>query len=152
MTKKNLNNNLDDIFSAWATINENFLRNREAQTNTIDSIEKKILELKSVENWLNMNLDILRATIQGMEMNLVSLKALRGTGEDVKSPNEDENNSCFEYSPDMIEKASKVWWGNIENQMQNFIKAAHDLPENELKTKTTLKRNQKKSKKQENSS
>ncbi len=40
-------------------------------------IERRIAELRSVENWLNMNLNVLRMTIQGMEMQKSGLEALR---------------------------------------------------------------------------
>lgn len=42
-------------------------------------IERRITELKSVENWLNMNLNVLRMTIQGLELQKSSLEALQGT-------------------------------------------------------------------------
>jgi len=42
-------------------------------------IERRIAELKSVENWLNMNLSVLRMTIQGLEMQKSSLAAMRET-------------------------------------------------------------------------
>ena len=42
-----------------------------------DEIERRIAELKSVENWLNMNLNVLRLTIQGLEMQKAGLAALR---------------------------------------------------------------------------
>ena len=42
-------------------------------------IERRIAELKSVENWLNMNLNVLRMTIQGLEMQKSGLEALRDT-------------------------------------------------------------------------
>lgn len=40
-------------------------------------IERRIAELRSVENWLNMNLNVLRMTIQGMEMQKSGLEALQ---------------------------------------------------------------------------
>jgi len=40
-------------------------------------IERRIAELRSVENWLNMNLNVLRMTIQGLEMHKSSLAAMR---------------------------------------------------------------------------
>jgi hypothetical protein len=43
-----------------------------------DEIERRIAELKSVENWLNMNLNVLRLTIQGLEMQKAGLAALQG--------------------------------------------------------------------------
>jgi len=41
-----------------------------------DEIERRIAELKSVENWLNMNLNVLRLTIQGLEMQKAGLAAM----------------------------------------------------------------------------
>lgn len=32
----------------------------------VDELEKRIKDLKSVENWLNLNLNILKSTIQGL--------------------------------------------------------------------------------------
>jgi hypothetical protein len=42
-----------------------------------DEIERRIAELKLVENWLNMNLNVLRATLQGLELQRSGLAALR---------------------------------------------------------------------------
>jgi len=42
-----------------------------------DEVERRIAELKSVENWLNMNLNVLRTTIQGLEMQKAGLAAMR---------------------------------------------------------------------------
>src|SRR5882762_8896708 len=41
-----------------------------------DEVERRIAELKSVENWLNMNLNVLRMTIQGLEMQKAGLAAM----------------------------------------------------------------------------
>ena len=40
-------------------------------------IEKRIAELKLVENWLNMNLGVLRMTIQGLEMQKSTLAVMQ---------------------------------------------------------------------------
>ncbi len=41
-------------------------------------LEKRIQELKSVEMWLNMNLNVLRAAIQGLEMQKTGLQGMQG--------------------------------------------------------------------------
>ncbi len=41
-------------------------------------LEKRITELKSVEMWLNMNLTMLRAAIQGLEMQKAGLQQMQG--------------------------------------------------------------------------
>jgi len=39
-------------------------------------IEKRIAELKAVESWLAMNLNVLRMAIQGLEMQKATLQAV----------------------------------------------------------------------------
>lgn len=40
-------------------------------------VDKRIAELKSVEGWLAMNLNMLRMAIQGLEMQKATLQAMR---------------------------------------------------------------------------
>ncbi len=47
-------------------------------TLNVSEIEKRIAELKSVENWLTLNLNLLKMTIQGMEMQRATLAAMQG--------------------------------------------------------------------------
>src|SRR5512140_3994996 len=48
-----------------------------APTLDLDAVEKKIADLKSVENWLNLNLNMLRLSIQGLEMQRNTLAAMK---------------------------------------------------------------------------
>jgi hypothetical protein len=49
-------------------------------TPTLDvaEIDKRIAELKSVETWLTMNLNLLKMSIQGLEMQRATLSAMQG--------------------------------------------------------------------------
>ena len=40
-------------------------------------IDKRVQELKSVETWLSMNLNMLRTAIQGLEMQKAGLSAMQ---------------------------------------------------------------------------
>ena len=40
-------------------------------------IEKRIIELKSVEAWLNMNLNMVKFSIQGLEVQKAALDAIQ---------------------------------------------------------------------------
>jgi len=40
-------------------------------------VEKRIADLRSVEGWLNMNLNMVRFSIQGLEMQKATLQAMR---------------------------------------------------------------------------
>ncbi len=48
-----------------------------APTLDVEAVEKKITDLKSVENWLNLNLNMLRLSIQGLEMQRSTLAAMK---------------------------------------------------------------------------
>ena len=43
----------------------------------VSEIDKRIADLKSVESWLNLNLNVLRMTIQGLEMQRSTLSAMQ---------------------------------------------------------------------------
>ena len=51
-----------------------------------NEIEKRIADLKSVENWLAMNLNVLRMTIQGLEMQRATLAAIQGMQQGAQPP------------------------------------------------------------------
>ena len=43
-----------------------------------NEIEKRIAELRSVEGWLTMNLNMVKFSIQGLEVQKAALLAMRG--------------------------------------------------------------------------
>jgi hypothetical protein len=44
---------------------------------SIEEVDKKIAEMKSVENWLKMNLTFLQMTIKTLEMQKSALQAIQ---------------------------------------------------------------------------
>jgi len=46
-------------------------------TLNIEDLDKRIQDLKSVENWLQLNMSVLRSTIQGHEVQRATLAALQ---------------------------------------------------------------------------
>ena len=51
----------------------------------VDDLEKRNKDLKSVENWLNLNLNILKSTIQGLEVQHATMMALKSFGDAVSA-------------------------------------------------------------------
>lgn len=49
-----------------------------------DEVDKRITELRSVEAWLNMNLNMVKFSIQGLEVQKATLQAMRASGEPKK--------------------------------------------------------------------
>lgn len=66
-----------------------------APTLVKNELDRRIAELRSVENWLNMNLNVLRMTIQGLEMQKAGLAAMQNaagsTPPDASDPGGPEN-------------------------------------------------------------
>lgn len=46
-------------------------------TMSVEEVEKKIVELQAVENWLKMNLSFLQMTVKTLEMQKAALKTLQ---------------------------------------------------------------------------
>jgi hypothetical protein len=79
---------------------------------TVDAgeIEKRIADLKSVETWLNVNLNVLRTTLQSLEMQKASLAALQaGAGQAVNSQGGPAPTSS--NSPGVL---SDAWWNVLQ--------------------------------------
>jgi hypothetical protein len=51
----------------------------------VEELEKRIKDLKSVETWLNLNLNILKSTIQGLEVQYATMMALKSFGDAVSA-------------------------------------------------------------------
>jgi hypothetical protein len=49
-----------------------------APTIDVGEIERKLVEMRSVENWLKMNLGLLQMTIKTLEMQKAALESLSG--------------------------------------------------------------------------
>ena len=80
-----------------------------------NDIEKRIADLKSVETWLSMNMNVLRMTIQGLEMQKATLAAFQSMQPktDVQ-PKADAQPKAGAPPP----SAADAWWSLLQ-QMQN---------------------------------
>jgi hypothetical protein len=80
-----------------------------APTLKVDEIERRIAELKSVENWLNMNLAALRMTIQGLEMQRATLAAMQATAGSAQpgGPAQDD-------AGDAGRRFAEAWWKMLQ--------------------------------------
>lgn len=51
----------------------------------VNELEKRIADLKAVEGWLKMNLNLLQLHIQGLEMQCSTLTAMKQFGENAEA-------------------------------------------------------------------
>ena len=115
-----------------------------APTINPEELERRIQELKVVENWLKLNLSMLSSTIQGMEVQLATISTIRAfVGADAPfrtaappkadhpsppdpSPKE-EHSPNAEPSPESAKHAmpaaAKAWWDMLETQFKQVAAA-----------------------------
>jgi hypothetical protein len=73
-----------------------------------DEVERRIAELKSVENWLNMNLNVLRTSIQGLEMQRAGLAAMQNVVGSAKKAEDPAGPAVDPSAPATAEPRSRV--------------------------------------------
>ncbi len=99
-----------------------------------NEIEKRIADLKSVENWLAMNLNVLRMTIQGLEMQRATLAAFQGmhtaaaAAVQAPAPEAAARPGTAGGTPD-------AWWNLLQQTQAAVAPAPQSEPKREKKPK-----------------
>jgi len=68
-------------------------------------IDKRIADLKMVENWLNINLNVLRMTIQGLEAQKSTVAAMQGAMAQSGAANQAGSNPAA---------SAEAWWNALQ--------------------------------------
>ncbi|NLF53422.1 MAG: hypothetical protein GX576_03285 [Thauera phenolivorans] len=74
---------LDFVRGMWNSMGFN-LPGMVTPTLDVDELDKRITDLKAVENWLKMNLNMLQMTTQGLEMQRAALAAMKAMSQQVQ--------------------------------------------------------------------
>lgn len=94
-------------------------------TMDVHELEKRIADLRSVEHWLELNLSLLRTTIQGMDMQRTTLMAWQGLGaaatgasaSGASSPLGAAGTQNAPFQP-------AVWWNALQQQFAQMAASA----------------------------
>lgn len=114
-----------------------------------DDINKQIADLKAVESWLQMNMNMLRSTIQTLEVQSATLSALQSMSESFakagsggKPGERDEDPPAFQSpfatpaepaqstaAPDPAAFAAQfanpaAWWNTVQDQFTKAVESA----------------------------
>ncbi len=81
----NMLESVELVKKAWSGLN---LPSSLAPTMDLEELDKRIADLKTVEQWLNVNLSMLRGTIQGMEIQRGTIAAVKAFGQAVSPGSE----------------------------------------------------------------
>ena len=89
----------------------------------VDEIEKRVTDLKAVEGWLKMNLNMLQLHIQGLEMQRTTLAAMQNLGQ---SGAHDLGTASATPNPFMN---PAMWPWNVMQQVASAAGASPPAPE-----------------------
>lgn len=90
----------------------------------IEELDRRIKDLRAVEGWLRMNLNMLQVTIQGLEVQSATLGAMKAMGERMRavattSASEPTDDHIPDNTPDSIPNPfnpAVLWPWNLVNQ------------------------------------
>jgi len=110
-----------------------------------DDINKQITDLKAVESWLQMNMNMLRTTIQTLEVQSATLSAIQTMGQSFShagtsrptAESKPSFDSPFEKSTDTMDKSASgmpdtsafaaqfanpaLWWNTVQDQFAQAV-------------------------------
>ena len=101
-----------------------------------EELERKIAELKSVENWLKLNLSMLSSTIQGMEVQLATIATLKSFVA-AAAPAAQEPTAAVSSE---VPAAAQAWWNMLTQQFSQVAAATAASMGSAKETGTTDKK------------
>jgi len=95
-----------------------------SMTPTIDpaELDKRIADLKTVEQWLVLNLNLLRGSVQALEMQRATLASLQSFGEAARNAATPPQESPAPAWSGGIDPAA--WWQTLQTQFQQVAESA----------------------------
>ena len=106
----------------------------------IEELDKRIKDLKSVESWLSLNLNVLQTTIQGLEVQRATLSTLQGIAETMKASTASNTEESASDMKDKFAQASEFMGASgklAQDLMEQMAKSMANLMPNSSVASTT---------------
>lgn len=97
--------NLDAFNKAWQEVVQKNTLDATQATATAEDLDKRIEALRHVENWLSLNLSVVKNTIQGLELQRANLHSLQE----------------MMQKQDVLQEAGQQWWQSLQEQFTHFL-------------------------------
>lgn len=119
------NDGLDFIKQFWGGMNTlpGAIPGLTTPTMDINELDKRIKDLRAVENWLNLNLKMLQGTVQGLEVQRATLAALQSFGQVLK------NGAGPTPPPEDKPRASSGFSGWPERSVESASPPEEEIPD-----------------------
>lgn len=132
----------------WPDLGGHFQPSQAAMSNLDpQAIDKRIEDLKTVEQWLTFNLNLVKTGIQGLEIQKGTLAAIQQFqqsiqtfGHPTKENQETDAQGAAEAPASDAAGAmaqAAQWWGGVQQQFQQFVSAAQQAGEQAVQQQST---------------
>jgi hypothetical protein len=132
---------LDFVKNLWGSMNipGTSLSGMSGPTLSTEDLDKRIADLKAVESWLNVNVTMLRGTIQTMEVQRATLATLKSMGSSmaevmrqsglVQPAAGAEQNPAQGAAAATGMPVAMAWWNMLQEQFTQAVSAAMAPPD-----------------------
>ena len=94
----------------------------------VQDLDRRIQELKAVEQWLSLNLNLLKTTIQTMEVQRGTIAAIQSFTASMGQPPAGANPKADGGTPDPVAASAAAaagqWWETMQGQFGQMMQAA----------------------------
>ena len=108
---QNAQDPLEFVRGMWSSMGFN-LPGMVTPTLDVDELDKRIADLKAVENWLKMNLNMLQMSIQGLEMQRAAIGAVKAMCEHAREA-DSGGKTDSPTPPNPFAAATSMWPWNL---------------------------------------
>jgi hypothetical protein len=130
------------IRNQWSGLGTGFqFPGQPLQSTSLEDLDRRIADLKTVEQWLNLNLNILKTTIQGLEIQRGTLVAVQSfqdamgqfkpsaAGNDTAPPPDDDPKGMdsAEARAEQARRQATAWWESMQGQFQQLVQQAQSV-------------------------
>ncbi|NBW01650.1 MAG: hypothetical protein EBR85_08115 [Betaproteobacteria bacterium] len=100
----------------------------------LNEMDKRISELKAVEQWLSLNLTLLKTTIQGLEVQRGTIAAIKAFTASAPGGAESGQSSAQPAAGPAADQAN-LWWSAMQQQFGQMMAAAQAGAQSMMETK-----------------
>jgi hypothetical protein len=130
----------------WSGLGSGFqFPNQALPPTNLEDLDRRISDLKTVDQWLTLNLNMLKTTIQGLEIQRGTLAAVQSFqdamgqfGHPEKTPAEgkssesstagaDEPNSPSRAAAEQARQQATAWWESMQGQFNQLVQHAQSM-------------------------
>jgi hypothetical protein len=122
-----LSNTVDFVKQTWAGFG---LPTAMAPTVDVAELDKKITDLKAVEQWLEVNQALLRTSIQTLEVQRNTIAAVQAFGKSLKQEKPVDASLAPVLENNLLGVDTQAWWNMLQGQFNQIAQAALATPSN----------------------